>query len=342
MNLLQMDLPGLDSRTPEGLSFFAALCKSPDQTIFNLRSVQILIDHHDEYWYRISVLYNGVPVTIMLILFWYWSNVVLPKKFLEFEVIETQHIVLRVLIGIVAIYLLLIELSTIVSSRGEAIRSASRLYSIAAPVLLLVNIFRQNTDEVGFWRVQSWTTLLVWLRFAIFLRTVPRFNWLMRMIRESFRDMLVFLVVFFFAVFAFADAFMSIERILVIRKAIERTEFNTEDNIYEKYFKEAVLAWQRSFLTALGEFDGDLEHYNEADWMIFFLCCILNIILLLNLLISIISETYSRISSSSVQTSYGEKAAQIRYLRESVFGMFGRAEFDATNTLYIAQAINRE
>ena len=71
------------------------------------------------------------------------------------------------------------------------------------------------------------------------------------------------------------------------------------------YFK----SWQKSFLTALGDFgELNLDLYREGDWLIFFLCCIFNIILLLNLLIAIISETYTNISTVSVATSYKEKA----------------------------------
>lgn len=72
-----------------------------------------------------------------------------------------------------------------------------------------------------------------------------------------------------------------------------------------------TLAWQKSFLVVIGEFDDNLEFYRSQDWLIFFVCVIFNIVLLLNLLIAIISETYSRISSTSVQTGYKELAYQI-------------------------------
>lgn len=72
-----------------------------------------------------------------------------------------------------------------------------------------------------------------------------------------------------------------------------------------------TLAWQKSFLVVIGEFDDNLGDYRDQDWLIFFICVIFNIILLLNLLIAIISETYSRISTTSVQTGYRELAFQM-------------------------------
>lgn len=60
-------------------------------------------------------------------------------------------------------------------------------------------------------------------------------------------------------------------------------------------------------MTALGEFDENLAVYRETDWLVFMLCAIFNIILLLNLLIAIISETFTRISEKRTETSYKEK-----------------------------------
>ena len=69
-----------------------------------------------------------------------------------------------------------------------------------------------------------------------------------------------------------------------------------------------------SFRTALGEFSETLDQYDHMSWVIFFLCCIVNIILLLNLLIAIISETYETISSTALETGYKEKVAMMAFL----------------------------
>ena len=67
-------------------------------------------------------------------------------------------------------------------------------------------------------------------------------------------------------------------------------------------------------MTALGEFDENVANYREIDWIIFILCCIFNIIVLLNLLIAIISETYENFSENKDQTGYKEKATQIGFM----------------------------
>ena len=96
---------------------------------------------------------------------------------------------------------------------------------------------------------------------------------------------------------------------------------NAENTIYEKYLQEYTNALKISFLTALGQFDPKLEVYGESDWIIFILCCIFNIIVLLNLLIAIISETYTEISERKDLTGYKEKVLQIGFMQDSVFGL---------------------
>ena len=74
------------------------------------------------------------------------------------------------------------------------------------------------------------------------------------------------------------------------------------------FFEQYIFFLKATFKVSLGEFDDlNLEDYNNQDWLVFFFCCIFNIIVLLNLLIAIISETYDKISKTSLQTAYREK-----------------------------------
>ena len=89
----------------------------------------------------------------------------------------------------------------------------------------------------------------------------------------------------------------------------------------------------------MGEFDGNMEFYRESDWLVFFLCCIFNIILLLNLLIAIISETFAKISESAIANSYKEKTLQMEEMQDSIFGLFRRFKTrpDPNELLFIAK-----
>ena len=141
------------------------------------------------------------------------------------------------------------------------------------------------------------------------------------MILECMYDMGTFLAVLLIGVLAFADAFKSIERIMVITGKLDAEPENLNATFFEKYMQNYVKNWQKSFLAALGEFDGDLDKYREIDWFVFLLCAIFNIILLLNLLIAIISETYTRVSDTKHETSYKEKVYQIAVMQDTIFGL---------------------
>ena len=73
---------------------------------------------------------------------------------------------------------------------------------------------------------------------------------------------------------------------------------------------------------ALGEFDDNMENYREIDWLVFFLACIFNIIVLLNLLISILSDTFARFSAIKNSTAFKEKVYMMTLMQDSIFGKF--------------------
>ena len=152
--------------------------------------------------------------------------------------------------------------------------------------------------------------------------------------------MLTFLVVLLIGVIAFADAFESIERIMIINGKMTAPEVDPDANYYEKYAKTYVANWQKSFLTALGEFDDNLGDYREIDWFVFLLCAIFNIILLLNLLIAIISETYTRVSESRVEAGYKEKVYQMSLMQDTVYG-FKKIIPDPNELIFVAQVMEQ-
>ena len=114
---------------------------------------------------------------------------------------------------------------------------------ILSPILIIVNIFREKKEEASFWTIQTWSALVIWWRVLLFLRSVTAFSWLIRMIIECLKDMLTFLLVLFFSIIAFADAFQSIEKILVLEETIEATSVSQDADLYDKYVKRYFKAW---------------------------------------------------------------------------------------------------
>ena len=79
----------------------------------------------------------------------------------------------------------------------------------------------------------------------------------------------------------------------------------------------------------------------EIDWFVFFLCTLLNVIILLNMLVAIISETFGAINETKVETSYREKVVQILNMQVTLYGI-NHAEYRPTELLFIAKATSAE
>ena len=111
------------------------------------------------------------------------------------------------------------------------------------------------------------------------------------------------------------------------------------DVVLKPYFD----SFRRSFLVALGEFGEypDLMDWPEGHFLIFMICCLFNLIVLLNLLIAIISETFTTILATAEQTGYKEKAVQMTYMMESIFGLV-KSETDHNELIFVAKNIASE
>ena len=79
--------------------------------------------------------------------------------------------------------------------------------------------------------------------------------WLIRLIISCMKEMVTFVAVLFIGIFAFADAFDSIERKLELTGSIEPREIPLNPNSYEKYLKGYVNTIFLSFQVAIGDFN---------------------------------------------------------------------------------------
>jgi len=77
MDLQYVDVPNIHTNTPVGMDFVKALSDCEDLELFNNGVIHILIDNHWQYWSFWSRVFVGLPLSIHLLVFWYWSNIVL-------------------------------------------------------------------------------------------------------------------------------------------------------------------------------------------------------------------------------------------------------------------------
>ena len=124
-------------------------------------------------------------------------------------------------------------------------------------------------------------SILLWVKLLYYLRTQQEFGYLIRMIIEVAKDMVSFLIMMAVAILAFSEATYSLSN---NRVPVERA--------FESYFQ----ALWFSFYNAMGNFIMDGFEEDTIGWALFFACTLFNMIVMLNLLIAIISETYNRVN----------------------------------------------
>ena len=141
--------------------------------------------------------------------------------------------------------------------------------------------------------VLSFISLLMWMKMGYFLRLFQRFAYLINMILRVIKDMVSFLVVMLIGVAAFTESF------LIISDSITMDASKPGEVGFAGTPLNAIFYVYRM---AVGDFDfGDFEgeqltmHYL---WFLFFICTMFNMIIMLNLLIAIISESFAAVNAT--------------------------------------------
>ena len=147
-----------------------------------------------------------------MVLFWYWSNILLTEEYEDEEAHEDRVAAYSVVLNLFSLYLLILEAPQIWRRKHHYLLSISKCTYLIAPLMIFYNTIYRHTEEASFWTIVSWSSLALWLRFAMYLRIFSQFNWLIRMMIWCLVDMIMFMIVFIIAILAFADTFMSMDR----------------------------------------------------------------------------------------------------------------------------------
>lgn len=134
----------------------------------------------------------------------------------------------------------------------------------------------------------------MWFKFLYFFRIFKSFGYLIRLIILVVYDMRHFLIVLFITLVAFGDTFLTISN--------GNNEVGTQP--FVSGFWDSIIY---TYLIILGSFD--MQHFQDSiatNMLIALLiiCTLFNTIVMLNLLIAIISETFSMVKENAENASY--------------------------------------
>jgi hypothetical protein len=129
------------------------------------------------------------------------------------------------------------------------------------------------------------------------MRIFKNTGYLIRMIFEVVADMRNFFLVLLITIAAFGDSFLRLSL------------GNEGEEIYTTDFLDSIIYTYRMIL---GDFGVDFGTTAPGlALFIFILCTVFNMIVMLNLLIAIISDSYARVTNMSNQTTYQERSIMI-------------------------------
>jgi len=182
------------------------------------------------------------------------------------------------------------------------LRSMWNVIDLTTLILTLVIIIMDfaDTKATTLRTVSSVAIVLLWMKFFYFLRIFDSTAPLIRMIVEITADIRPFLLVLVVAIFGFANGFFLL--------ALNRSSEVPEGEESYRFLTTYIEALRYVYLLGLGEFGVD-EFAGKDEtvlWIFFIIASIFILIVLLNLLIAIMSDTFAKVAATSDQAMMRE------------------------------------
>lgn len=140
------------------------------------------------------------------------------------------------------------------------------------------------------------------------------------MVLQSLEEIKPYLIVVFIGVFAFSDAFKSINQVLYIKSAesLASSDDNYMEPLYDrdldvssiydardKYLGEFLMILRATFIGSVIGFEGEgTELWTDLQWFLYFVAIVFNAIVLMNILLALVGETFSEVHGKKHEYTY--------------------------------------
>lgn len=290
-------------------NFYGALADSENYDLFGKKAIQRLIDFNFKVVRKYTIRRLFMPFAAFLILFVTYLNVVYEMRFSEDKDVRLFWAPIDLgfmgLLGVFSVYFLANEVKQLTNDGLAYLTSIWNFIDIIPPIgiflMLIANIISSfvdidNTIERS---IQAIATFFMWFKLLYFLRIFKNTGYLIRMVIVVTYDMRFFLLVLLITIAAFGDSMLSMS----LGNPIG-------DQRFIGSFTEALTFTYRMVLG-----DWESSEFGEVGvplvWILFLLCTLFNMIVMLNLLIAIISETFAKVNENAISAGYQEMAAMI-------------------------------
>lgn len=268
----------------ESINFVKALISTENETVFMSDFIKIILE---EKWKKIrSVLYiQSLLYLIYLIAISCYSTF--------------EGMFLLILSFVLNVFLILYELKQAISSGSDYFSDIWNYFDLLRLILATLMFITDIIAGAVYSEVIIALVLLIsWMRGIAYFRVFKATRYYINLIYEVILDILPFLMIVFYSTLAFSFIF---ERV-----------FRDTSNQVPGYFYYLSVSWELN----LGAFSS--SDYTTLMYLAFILHAVLNPIIMLNLLISVMSNTFERVNSQ-VEVADNKELAKMILEAELVY-----------------------
>ena len=293
-----------------GENFFKAITDVEGYELFKCKSIQYLIDYKWNMTKNFTLLFLFVPFFIFFLTFIIYSNVFNGQIDLSDPYNEKGFLALSILLYIFGVYFLLNELIQFCQNKLDYLTD-SLLWNVLdlLPVFLIMAVvssnLRQHYDPENYHEVNFIATIhavasvLMWLKFMYFLRLFEATGYLIRIVVNMLWDMRTFILILFIVQIGFGEAFLRLS---------EQSEGDGQ------FLPNFAMAFVFAFRLCLG--DNALDAFPVVAqpvtaWILFICCEVFTNIVMLNLLVTIIGQSFDTINENAKLANVKERAKLI-------------------------------
>ena len=292
--------------TPEGASFLKDLSETENVNIFGQSIIRDIILFQWSYFKTMIILKLLIPYVIYFVTFWVYATYIVKNQATESSTTGVYHI-FAIIIGVIILIFNIgwgyVETTQMLFHKLEYFKSFWNLLDLSSVILNVCVVIMEfsNADFRNINRVSGISVLILYFKLFYFLRIFFATAYLVRMIIEIVLDMKFFVSVLMIGTMAFANSFY----------IFGRNSDPTDGNLAGSDISQAFIF---SYRIGLGDFDtsGFTTRDQEILWIVFFLNTMIIQIVLLNLVIAIMGDTFDRVQETQENSMLRELAQMIR------------------------------
>eukprot|EP00347_Sterkiella_histriomuscorum_P009906 403339425 len=280
--------------------FYDQLARTDQYEVFEDPTIRKMIEFNYPLVKKWTIIKLFVPFMCFQGLLFFYLNFIFEQSKNDFA--RIADFPCQIILSLFSMYFLRNELIQCVDEGWHYFKSVWNYIDIITPVIILSLLVINGFDiklSYSLERIlQAIGVFFMWFKFLYFFRIFKSFGYLTRLIILVIYDMKHFLVVLFFTIVAFSDSFLTLSN-----------GNDDEDKFVDGFFDSIIYTYR----IILGDFDVT-KFGGVGTFMVyglFILCTVFNTIIMLNLLIAIISETFTMVKENSENASYQEMASMI-------------------------------